>query len=107
KHRMTHLIQSITAICSGENPHSRPRLRYRSVVPALAFAVACFALSPPARAACMEGCLTDENTVLGEDALLSLSTGTENVALGYHALQGTTTGLNNTATGHSSLSANT
>ncbi|HEX3231964.1 MAG TPA: tail fiber domain-containing protein [Pyrinomonadaceae bacterium] len=55
----------------------------------------------------MEGCLTDENTVLGEDALLSLSTGTENVALGYHALQGTTTGLNNTATGHSSLSANT
>ena len=104
---MTHLIQIITAICSGEKPYSRPRLRYRSVVPALAFAVACFALSPPARAACMEGCLTDENTVLGEDALLSLTTGTENVALGYHALQGTTTGLNNTATGHSSLSANT
>ena len=104
---MTNLIHIINAICSGENLRSRPRLRYRSVVPALAFAVGCFALSLPARGACMEGCLTDENTVLGEDALLSLTTGTENVALGYHALQGTTTGLNNTATGHSSLSANT
>ena len=104
---MTNLIHIINAICSGENLRSRPRLRYRSVVPALAFAVGCFALSLPARGACMEGCLTDENTVLGEDALLSLTTGTENVALGYHALQGTNTGLNNTATGHSSLSANT
>jgi hypothetical protein len=101
---MTNLIQIINAMCSGENSCTRPPLRYSSVFIALAFAL--FALSPPARGACMEGCLTDENTVLGEDALLSLTTGTENVALGYHALQGTTTGLNNTATGHSSLSAN-
>ena len=89
------------------NPFNRSPWWRAFVVPALAFAVACFALSPSARAVCQEGCLNDENTVLGEDALLSLTTGTENVALGYHALQGTTTGLNNTATGHSSLSANT
>jgi len=102
---MTNLIQIINAICSGENSRSRPPLRYSSVLIALAFAL--FAVPLTARAACQEGCLTDENTALGEDALLSLTTGTENVALGYHALQGTTTGLNNTATGHSSLSANT
>jgi hypothetical protein len=89
------------------NPFNRSPWWRAFVVVATAFAVACFALSPPARAVCQEGCLNDENTVLGEDALLSLTTGTENVALGYHALQGTTTGLNNTATGHSSLSANT
>jgi Chaperone of endosialidase len=44
---------------------------------------------------------------LGEDALLSLTTGTQNVALGYDALQNTTSGLNNTATGHSALASNT
>jgi hypothetical protein len=89
------------------NPFNRSPWWRAFIVLATAFAVACFALSPSARAVCQEGCLNDENTVLGEDALLSLTTGTENVALGYHALQGTTTGLNNTATGHSSLSANT
>jgi Chaperone of endosialidase len=102
---MTNLIQIINAICSGENSRSRALLRYRSVVIALAFAL--FAVPLTARAVCQEGCLTDENTVLGEDALLSLTTGTENVALGYDALQNTTAGLNNTATGHSALASNT
>ena len=40
----------------------------------LAFALcafACFAFSPEADAACQEGCLTNNNTVLGDDALLN------------------------------------
>ena len=102
---MTNLIHFINATCSGENSHSRPRFRYCSVFIALAFAL--FAVPLTARAVCQEGCLADENTVLGEDALLSLTTGTENVAMGYDALQNTTAGLNNTATGHSALASNT
>ena len=89
------------------NPFNRSPWWRTFLVLATAFAVACFAFSPSARAVCQEGCVNNENTVLGEDALLSLTTGTENVALGYDALQNTTTGLNNTATGHSSLASNT
>src|SRR2546421_8022740 len=33
--------------------------------------LACFALSTRARAVCNEGCLTNNNTVLGDDALLN------------------------------------
>ena len=61
-------------------------------------ALACFALSPQARATCQEGCLTNLNTVLGEDALLN-STGGANTANGYQALFSNTEGFNNTATG--------
>ena len=89
------------------NPFNRSPWWRTFLVLATAFAVACFAFSPSARAVCQEGCVNNESTVLGEDALLSLTTGTENVALGYDALQNTTTGLNNTATGHSSLASNT
>ncbi len=38
-------------------------------------ALACSALSPKAQAACQEGCLTNQNTVLGDDAFFSLTTG--------------------------------
>ena len=101
---MTNLIQIINAICSGENSRSRPPLRYSSVLIALAFAL--FAVPLTAHAVCEEGCLSGEHTVLGEDALFSITTGTENVALGYEALHDTTSGLNNTATGHSALHGN-
>jgi hypothetical protein len=33
----------------------------------------CFALAPQARATCQEGCLTNSNTVLGDDALFNNS----------------------------------
>jgi hypothetical protein len=46
------------------------------------FAFACFALAPQARAVCQEGCLTNNNTVLGDDALVSNTTGFENTATG-------------------------
>jgi len=69
--------------------------------------LACFALSPQARAVCQEGCLTSFNTVLGEDALFSLTTGEENTATGYQTLYFNTTGNFNTANGASALFSNT
>ena len=69
-------------------------------------AVASSALLPKARAACQEGCLTNQNTVLGEDALL-INTGTDNTALGFNALLTNTTGQGNTAVGFNALDSNT
>jgi hypothetical protein len=64
-----------------------------ATIPPVLFAVtlACFALSPQARATCQEGCLTNDNTVLGDDALLNNS-GNDNTAIGFNALVNNTTG---------------
>src|SRR5437867_13126229 len=70
------------------------------------FVFACFAVSPQARATCQEGCLTNENTVLGDDALLN-NTGTDNTAIGFNALLNNTTGVFNTAIGKGALPSNT
>jgi hypothetical protein len=69
-------------------------------------AFACFALEPQARATCQEGCLTNNNTVLGDDALVN-NTGTDNTAVGFNALINNTTGSFNTATGAVALFSNT
>ena len=72
------------------------------------FAFAWFALSPQARAVCQHGCLTNpQNTVLGDDALISLTTGSANTANGVDALALNTTGNDNTATGAFALLFNT
>jgi hypothetical protein len=73
----------------------------------IALALACFALSPQARAVCQEGCLTDFNTVLGDDALISNTTGANNTATGFNALFSNTTGSHNTAIGLVALETNT
>ena len=73
----------------------------------IALILACFALSPQARAVCREGCLTNQNTVLGDDALLNNTTGTDNTATGFSALFDNTTGSFNTANGSEALSVNT
>src|SRR5713101_649807 len=83
---------------------NRSPLRAFLLIP---FVLACFALSPQARAVCQEGCLTSFNTVLGEDALFSLTTGEENTATGYQALYFNTTGNFNTAIGAFALQSNT
>jgi Chaperone of endosialidase len=62
---------------------------------------------PAARAACEEGCLTNDNTVLGFDALINLTTGHSNTATGFGALFSNTTGDLNTATGCLALVFNT
>ncbi len=72
----------------------------------LIFALACFAFSPQAYALCQEGCLTDQNTALGESALTGLTTGSGNTAIGDSALSENTNGDNNTATGNVALAVN-
>jgi len=62
---------------------------------------------PRARATCQDACLTNNNTVQGDDALLNLTTGTDNTALGLNALLFETTGYFNTAVGSQALLSNT
>jgi trimeric autotransporter adhesin len=83
---------------------NRSPLRTFLLIP---LALACFALSPPARAVCQEGCLPNQNTVLGEDALTSNTTGFDNTAMGFDALFSNTSGNFNTAIGHEALTSNT
>ena len=71
------------------------------------FAFACFALAPQTRAVCQDACLPNDNTVQGDDALISLTTGTDNTAIGFNALQFNTFGTANTATGSLALHSNT
>ena len=71
-------------------------------------ALVCFALSPQARATCQEGCnIPLANTFLGDDALVSNTTGNFNTAIGASALGSNTTGFDNTAVGSSALPSNT
>jgi hypothetical protein len=62
-------------------------------------AIVCFALAPNASATCQDACLTNFNTVQGNDALISLTGGIENTAVGFNALFSDTTGSLNTAIG--------
>jgi hypothetical protein len=70
------------------------------------FAFACFALSLQAQT-CQEGCLTNDNTVLGDNALISNTIGANNTAIGVVALYENTIGSDNTATGFDALAFNT
>jgi hypothetical protein len=64
-------------------------------------------VSPQARATCQEGCDTSNfNTFLGDDALISNTTGVDNTATGESALGNNTTGTGNTAIGAFALSHN-
>src|SRR6266550_1047272 len=67
--------------------------------------LACFALSPHARAVCQEGCLTNNNTVLGDDALVNNTGGENNTATGFVALATNDRGSNNTAAGFGALNS--
>jgi hypothetical protein len=73
----------------------------------ITFALACFALSPQARAVCEEGCDTNANTFLGDGALANTTTGAENTATGAGALGLNTAGSRNTASGSGALQNNT
>src|SRR5215471_5901101 len=80
------------------------------IYPAFAlFTLACVGLSPQARATCQEGCLTDDNTVLGDDALINVipGFGGDNTAIGFEALEFDTLGNENTAVGYLTLNQDT
>ena len=88
--------------------HSINRLSVRLAFLLIPLAVACFALVPQARATCQQGCDTPlANTFLGDDALISNTTGNFNTAIGASALGSNTTGFDNTAIGTSTLPSNT
>jgi hypothetical protein len=71
-------------------------------------AFACFALALQAQVVCQQGCdPAHGNTILGDDALISNTTGGDNTATGIKALQFNTTGYENTATGSFALMNNT
>ena len=70
-------------------------------------ALAWLALSTQAQATCQQGCLANQNTALGEDALISNTTGNDNTAIGFQALTSNTTGDLNVAIGNLTLSNNT
>src|SRR5438094_2964290 len=86
--------------------HSMNGALFRFGLLLITLAFACFALSSQARATCQNGCLTNENTVLGDDALLN-NTGDDNTAIGSQALFSNATGASNTATGFHALLNNT
>src|SRR6266436_6833031 len=69
------------------------------------FALACFALSPAARAVspAPDGGYPGQNTAEGDDALFSLTSGGDNTAVGFSALFNNTTGYFNTAVGDQAL----
>src|SRR5215831_5649901 len=69
-------------------------------------AFACFALAPEAGATCQDGCLTNNNTVLGDDALVNNTTGIDHTAIGLDALASNTNGNANTAIGLEALFSN-
>src|SRR5262249_59163480 len=75
----------------------------------MAMALACFALSPMARAVSPppDGDYPNGNTAEGGHALDNLTTGATNTAIGDFALQKNTTGSSNSAIGWGALSANT
>ena len=87
--------------------HSMNRAPLPLALLLIPLALACFVLSATAWATCQNGCLTSENTVLGDDALSSDTTGFQNTATGFKALFSNTIGHQNTATGDDALFNNT
>jgi Chaperone of endosialidase len=81
----------------------------KTILPVLIIlTLACFALSPQARAVCQQGCdLANSNTFLGDFALISNTTGAFNTAIGSNTLLVNTIGSTNTATGFAALGSNT
>src|SRR5215831_6815919 len=103
---MTNPIQIINDIRSSKDSHRRPSLRRGFLLIQLIVGVAFLWLPQLTHAQCPQICDANDNTALGVDALLNVTTGTDNVALGHDSLNLTTTGLNNTAGGDDSLAEN-
>jgi trimeric autotransporter adhesin len=81
--------------------------KYITILPVLiTMTLTCLMLASGAHAACQEGCLTNQNTVLGDDALVNNVSGVANTAVGGIALEFNTEGGYNTAIGFGALQFN-
>src|SRR5439155_6301252 len=100
-------INPKTTVPPVRNPTNRSPLRLGFFL--IPLALACFGLSPQARAVtpAPDGGYPGQNTVEGTDALFSLTTGPDNTAIGFDALFSNTTGFGNTANGSQALYSNT
>ena len=87
------------------------QLKQTTSVFLIAFGLACFGLSPMARALLPPpppgGGYPGANTALGDSALFNLTTGGSNTAIGADALVSNTGGSSNTAVGVQALDSNT
>src|SRR5919197_1013942 len=86
--------------------HSMNCPPYQLALLLVSLVLTCFALSPKAQAVCQKGCLGNDNTALGKNALIN-TTGSQNTANGFQALFSNTIGNSNTATGWEALTFNT
>jgi Chaperone of endosialidase len=106
---MKNQTPSVNSIDSVRKSRNRPSgvcwTRAFFSIP-LALALTCLALAPAARAVCQEGCDTNSNTFLGDDALLNNTIGSHNTAIGFQALFSNKTGGDNTAIGYKALYSN-
>ena len=84
------------------NERAVSALRRGLILIGLALGLTSLAFSPQAQAVCQEGCAAS-NTFLGDNALISNTSGGNNTAVGADALKFNTSGFNNTATGDSAL----
>jgi uncharacterized coiled-coil protein SlyX len=103
--------KEITAMKTIITPHRLllTILRSRSTFILIAFALSAFALAQTAQAVSPppDGGYPGGNTAEGQNALLSLTTGSFNTAVGFLSLRSDTTGQFNTAIGAGTLFANT
>jgi hypothetical protein len=98
---------SITRIQARAKQQQKQFMKNRhTIFTATVVVLSCLAVSLSAQATCQEDCLGNENTVLGDFALLN-TTGGANTAIGSNALFSNTTGSNNTAMGFVALIRNT
>jgi len=85
-----------------------PRSSLRFTLVLILLILACFALSPQARAVCQNGCdIPNLNTFLGDNAVVNNTTGIENTAIGANALLSNSTGFQDIALGGAALYSNT
>ena len=92
-----------------QTKNSIPRLPWSHAILFVPLTLACFALSPAARAVtpAPDGFYLNQNTAEGEDALFSLTTGSGNTAVGFQTLYSTTAGGGNMGIGAHALYTNT
>jgi hypothetical protein len=94
-----------TCNCRSTKPGKRrTQMKIKSI---LIMTAAIFSLAPLIYAQCPEICDGNENTALGQSALINNTTGLRNTGLGFQALQNNNNGNGNTAIGFVALLNNT